>query len=328
VFFLGLGTGITAGAALAHPFERVVVCELVRDVVELSRDHFGPWINGLFGDPRAEVTAADGRSCLHRSAERFDLIISDLFVPWHAGTAALYTREHYQQALRRLEPGGAFVQWLPLYQVSDRELGIIARTMDEVFDEVVAWRGDLFAERSVLALVGHRDRVPLEPAAVAPAARALAAAGGRDLPEDLTDEALAATLLRLYAGNITASGLYADRPLNTDSHPRIEHLTPRTHRAVRAGRASFVVGEERQRLYRDLAAALDPADDSYLANLDPEQLGWVEAGLAYSEHRLADARRRSSDAERHLERARRLSPPGSLRVLSPATLLLPRELPG
>jgi spermidine synthase len=327
VFFLGLGTGITAGAALAFPVERVVVCELIRDVVDLSRDHFGPWINGLFGDPRAEVTVADGRSCLHRSQERFDLIISDLFVPWHAGAAALYTREHYQRSLDRLEPGGAFVQWLPLYQLSERELGIIARTMDDVFDQVVAWRGDVSAGRSALALVGHRDPAPLDVAAIAPAARSIEPPAADGL-EELTDEALAAMVLRLYAGNISHSGVFADRARNTDSHPRIEHLTPRTHRAVRAGRASFVVGAERQRLYRELAEALDPARDPYLARLDQVQLGWVSAGLAYTEHRVADARRQDAAAEEHLDRARRLSPPGSLRALSPANVLLPRDLSG
>ncbi len=322
VFFLGLGTGITAGASLAFPVERVVVCELVRDVVDLSRDHFGPWTNDLFTDPRVEVTASDGRSCLHRSSERFDLIISDLFVPWHAGTAALYTREHYSTARDRLNPGGAFVQWIPLYQVSDQELGIIARTMDEVFDEVVAWRGDLFAERSVLALVGHRDPAPLDPDGIADAARSLPGN-----IEDLSDDALTAMVLRLYAGNVTASGIYADRLVNTDSHPHIEHLTPRTHRSVRAGQSTFVVGEERQRVYRSLVESLDPGADPYLAALGADQRDWVEAGFHYSEYRLADARSRRDEADLHLGAALRLSPPESLRWLSPAATLLPRRLP-
>lgn len=196
--------------------------------------------------------------------------------------------------------------------------------MDEVFDEVVAWRGDLFAERSVLALVGHRDPSPLEPGNIAHAARNLT--GGADLG-DLSDDALTAMVLRLYAGNITDSGIYDDRRLNTDSHPHIEQLTPRTQRAVRAGEASFVVGEERQRVYRALAESTPPADDPYLARLDPEQVGWVEAGLHYSEYRLADARGRRADADHHFEEARRRSPSDSSRSLSPAGALLPRLLP-
>lgn len=43
---------------------------------------------------------------------------------------------------------------MPLYQVSRRELEINPNTMAQAFDEVTFWRGDLYAERSILALVG------------------------------------------------------------------------------------------------------------------------------------------------------------------------------
>ena len=54
VAFLGLGTGITAGAALLHPVERVTVLEIVPGVVAVARDYFraanlGPRI-GRAGD--------------------------------------------------------------------------------------------------------------------------------------------------------------------------------------------------------------------------------------------------------------------------------------
>jgi spermidine synthase len=42
IFFLGMGTGITAGAALFLEPERVTVCEILPDVVELAEAHFGP----------------------------------------------------------------------------------------------------------------------------------------------------------------------------------------------------------------------------------------------------------------------------------------------
>jgi spermidine synthase len=60
VFYLGMGTGITAGAGLQFPVERVVVCKLIRDVAEMAEAHFGPWIGGLFEDDRATVLAEDG----------------------------------------------------------------------------------------------------------------------------------------------------------------------------------------------------------------------------------------------------------------------------
>jgi spermidine synthase len=93
VFFIGMGTGITAGAAVQPPVERMVVAELIPDVVRAARRHFPEFANGLFDDPRVEIVVDDGRNHLAAVREPFGLIISDLFVPWEAGSGSLYTRE-------------------------------------------------------------------------------------------------------------------------------------------------------------------------------------------------------------------------------------------
>jgi spermidine synthase len=290
VFFLGMGTGITAGAALFFPVERVVVCEILADVIALARAHFGPWVNGLFDDPRAVVHAEDGRACLRRSPERFDLIVSDLFTPWKAGTGNLYSVEHFRTARERLRPGGMFVQWIPLYQVSDQEFGIIARTMGEVFPDLVLWRGDLFPSSSIVALVGRVDAAPLDPAVLVRHARALS--GDPELPAALAE----AIALCFYAGNIGRSGLYDDRPLNTDTNPLIEYLAPRTESAVASRSGRWLTGRFRDRLYDAVLTAVDPGEDPYLGRLAPEQREYVRAGLAWSKRtRDTDATNRPPD---------------------------------
>ncbi len=322
VFYLGMGTGITAGAGLAFDVDRVVVCELIDEVVQLAEAHFTPWTNGLFHDPRAEVRAADGRTCLRRSTERYDVIISDLFTPWEAGTGNLYTSEHYATARQRLEPGGAYVQWVPLYQVTDRELVTIGATMDAVFDEVTVWRGDLYAERSIVALVGRDDPEPLDPAVLV--------SQGRQLTDEPVSEAfLEAIALRMYVGNLTASGLYRDREHNTDRHPVVEYGAPISQRDVRAGRTSFVVGPERERFYAALEDAVPLAEDPLLARLDERQRGYVAAGRAYSRFRLLDRQGRDAAADRWLQRFLEHSPEEASgpRDVSPARRLLPRLLP-
>ena len=89
LFFLGLGTGITAGAALAHPIEHMVVAELLPEVVSAAERHFQPYAGGLFNDKRVELVVEDGRNYLAATREKFDVIIADLFVPWEAGTGSL-----------------------------------------------------------------------------------------------------------------------------------------------------------------------------------------------------------------------------------------------
>ncbi|MCC5971638.1 MAG: fused MFS/spermidine synthase [Pararhodobacter sp.] len=282
LFFLGMGTGISAGAGLFANPDRVTVCELLPDVITFARDWFRPYVNGLFDDPRVTIHPEDGRQCLARSPATYDLIIADLFTPWRAGVSNVYTLEHYRLAARRLNPGGAYVQWMPLYQVSRREFEIIANTMSQVFPEVTLWRGDLYPERSILALVGRNDAAPLDPATLAAQWRAMT---GEDTAEDvLIDRAL-----KFYAGN-AASDLFAQAPVNTDDHPLIEYLAPRTHRAVIAGRANWLTGINRDRLYTDLLTALPPEEDPYLTRLTPSQRDLVRAGAVYAGWRGLRAR--------------------------------------
>lgn len=278
LFFLGMGTGITAGAGLFLDPERITVCEILPDVVKLAERHFRPFVNGLFDDPRVTIHAEDGRHCLARTHQRYDAIVADLFTPWKAGTGNLYTLEHYRIAAARLKPGGLYVQWIPLYQVSIAELAIITNTMAQVFPQLTIWRGDLYAERSIVALVGSLNGNPLDVATLRDRARLTAA--GADHP-DAYFEAMA---LKFYAGN-AAGGLFADAPLNSDNFPLIEYQAPRTHRAVLAGRTQWVTGETRDAFYDSLAESMPPEHDPFLANLDSAQHDYVKAGRLYASYR-------------------------------------------
>ncbi len=275
IFYLGMGTGITAGAALAFPVERVVVTEILPEVVRLARRHFGPWTEGLFDDERVVIHAHDGRNQLRRSPEQYDVIISDLFTPWKAGTGNLYTREHYQVARDRLKPGGFLVQWLPAYMISIEEFSIIARTMMEVFPQVVLWRGDLFPSESIIGLVGYPTPTPYDPQVPIAQGRLLAG------DEPVADEVFSALSLIFYGGNITASGRFDHAPINTDNRPLIEYLAPRTQRAVQAGRAHWLTDEALATLYEQLMEAVPPTEDPYLINLAPAQRDYIHAGLHY-----------------------------------------------
>jgi len=311
IFFLGMGTGITAGAALFLDPERVTVCEILPDVVDLAERHFGPFVNGLFEDDRVTIHAEDGRHCLARSPARYDAIIADLFTPWKAGTGNLYTLDHYRMAATRLKPGGIYVQWVPLYQVSITELSIIANTMAEIFPQLTLWRGDLYPERSILALVGSLDPAPLDMEVLRDNARATAVDPGQP---DAFFEAMG---LRFYAGN-AASGLFADAPVNTDDRPLIEYQAPRTHRAVLTGRATWVTGPARDQLYAALAEALPPAQDPYLSGLDEAQIGLVEAGRLYARYRGHHHREESQAASADWRAFTALTPPYARRPDSPA----------
>lgn len=154
VLFLGLGTGITAGAALLHPVEQLTVVELLPEIAEAARRHFGHANYRLLEDPRTELIINDARSFVAGTSRTFDVIVGDLVTPWRPGESRLFTREHFEAARKALAPGGIYCQWLPLFQLTEDAFDSVAATFLEVFPGATAWRGDFLPEQPALALVG------------------------------------------------------------------------------------------------------------------------------------------------------------------------------
>jgi len=295
VFLLGLGTGITAGAALRHPVERLLVCEITPDVIAAAATYFNAASGGLFTDPRASVRACDARNHLLGTAERYDAIIADLFVPWRAGVGSLYSREHFDAARERLTAGGLFVQWLPLFQVSRREFDLVARTMLAVFEQVTLWRGTFSPASPFVALVGAAEPTRLDPVVIERNGRHLS--GGAPLP----DATALAVTLPFYAGNLSAAeGLIPPGPVNTDDRPLVEYLAPVTHREERAGTTGWFDSTELAAFLQRLAASAPPARDPHLALLTAAQRDFVTAGLSYYLGAVANRLGQDAEADRHL----------------------------
>lgn len=293
VFFLGMGTGITAGASLRHAVETVTVAELIPAVITAARRHFEPYTNGLFEDPRVRIVAEDGRQYLLTTADRFDVIISDLFIPWQAGTGTLYSREHFRLARSRLRPGGLFAQWLPLYQLTRSEALIVMRTMLEEFPQVTLWRGDFMPDNSIVALIGQDDGAQLDPEVLTANFRRRRKTD--ELPRDL---AVAFTGL-FYAGNLTAnSDLFTDVPIDSDDRPLIEYRSPVAQREHFGGGVPWFISFELAEFQNLLAQRLPPARDPYLERLADTERDYAQAGLHLFEAVLFNAAGRRDEAQR------------------------------
>jgi spermidine synthase len=123
VLFLGLGTGLTAGAALVHPeVERIDVVELIPEVVEAAR-YFEPENLGVCDHPRVTIRIDDARHDLLGASKGYDVIVSDLFVPWESRSGYLYTVEHFRLARDRLQPGEDGSHLLPVLLMPARAVG-------------------------------------------------------------------------------------------------------------------------------------------------------------------------------------------------------------
>ncbi|HEX6900177.1 MAG TPA: fused MFS/spermidine synthase [Thermoanaerobaculia bacterium] len=204
VAYIGVGTAVSVSPVVEFPVERVVAIELLREVVDST-----PYMEanrGVLKDPRVEILVADGRNHLYATAERFDVIVGDLFVPWHAGTGYLYTEEHFRAVARRLAPGGLYAQWLPPHQMSAGELRMIVATFLAVFPAAELWLSDPGPRGGMgtLALVAWDGAGP------PPGARR-AAAESRRFPG-----------LALLCGPRALREWSAGARTNTDDFPRLE----------------------------------------------------------------------------------------------------------
>lgn len=294
VFYLGMGTGATAGEALNKEefknINEVLVCELLPEVVTASKKYFTGKIddfdltNGLFTDPRATVIVEDGRNHLMATDAKFDMINADLFLPYQRGTGSLYSLEHFQSAKKRLNPGGVFVQWIPLYQVSEYEFGVITKTMLAAFGQVTLWRQNFQPGSEIVALVGHQGQTPIPHSDLDVRAEKEAAIAGAEYTDmqNLFLHINEQTVLLFYCGNVTASASLFDRfPTNTDDKPIIEYKTPLSlHQDVSKGSPQFVA-DKFAAMVDKLLENTPPMEDPMLATRNPQNRNLPLAGAAF-----------------------------------------------
>lgn len=274
IFYLGLGTGISAGAALSPEFpnvERIVATELVPQVITAARkyitDHRGRDLtNGLFTDPRVTILAEDGRHYLRVTDQTYDMINADLFLPYRRGAGSLYSLDHYLTARTRLNPGGVYVQWLPMFQITESEFGIIAATMLQAFDQVTMWRNNFTPGREIVALIGQKEPASIPASPYSTRLQMLQAVMGLRLATTTPDMPApeAPSITFFYAGNLSvARELFENDPINTDDKPLIEYQTPRTFRENLDEQVIWFVGPRLdgliERIFEQSPIESDPA---------------------------------------------------------------------
>jgi spermidine synthase len=155
VAIIGVGSGVTVGAALQFPVRSVEAVELEPAVIEASRffadvNHLDYDEAGRITNPRLSVLHDDGRNHLAATRKQYDVIISEPSNPWLTGVSDLFTDEHFRLTKRRLRPGGVYCQWAQLYELSPENVKIIYRTFAKRFRHVVAFSAEDLSSDTVL----------------------------------------------------------------------------------------------------------------------------------------------------------------------------------
>ncbi|MBA4387267.1 MAG: hypothetical protein C0404_04755 [Verrucomicrobia bacterium] len=159
VCVIGLGSGITCGAALDHPIERLDVAEISDAVIEAAKLFARDNSNAL-ENPRLALHYEDGRNFLLTRTNKYNVIICEPSNPWISGIANLYTREFFELARNHLDKGGVHCQWIHSYSMRPDDFAGILHTMAGVFQHVQlwsTWSGDYLAIGSDTPLIIDLD---------------------------------------------------------------------------------------------------------------------------------------------------------------------------
>ena len=155
VLVIGLGTGSTAGWLAQVPsVERVDVVELEPAIEHVARVLAKVNLD-VMSNPKVHLYAGDGREFLLATGDSYDLIFSEPSNPYRAGVASLYSQDFYRAALKRLRPGGLFLQWLQGYETDFQVVRTVYATLGSVFPVVESWQ----THRVDLMLMASREPV-------------------------------------------------------------------------------------------------------------------------------------------------------------------------
>ena len=113
----GLGMGFTLRAAqgAAPPGARLVVCEIVPEIVDWAGQHMAALFGDCLADPRVEVHVADVGTMIRAETGGFDALLLDVDNGpeglTRSDNAALYGEAGLRAARHALRPGGVLAVW-------------------------------------------------------------------------------------------------------------------------------------------------------------------------------------------------------------------------
>ena len=237
VLIIGLGCGISLGAAQRHPVAAIDCVELSPEVVEAT-ELFSEVNQDALADPRTRMIVGDGRNHLALAEDRYDVIISQPSSLWIAGMADLFTREFFHDCRQKLAPGGLVGVWLQAYALEPEDVQTIVATFADAFPHVAMW--ELMPGIDYL-LVG--SAAPVEVGLERLATRLERPGVQRDLARSGGGDAL--DLLCSYVmGDQGIQKLADDAPLNTDDNARLEFAAPKgLYRDLSRGHGLFSLAD-------------------------------------------------------------------------------------
>jgi spermidine synthase len=113
-------------------------------------------------NPKVEVITDDARHYVLTTKEKFDAITSDPFDPWVKGAATLYTKEFFEIAKERLNPGGVVTVFVQLYESSLQAVKSEVATFLSVFPNGMVFGNEYQGGGYDVVLLGQKEDTPID----------------------------------------------------------------------------------------------------------------------------------------------------------------------
>lgn len=141
VLVVAFGCGGTSGSVLKYDeVKNLDVVEICDGVVEPAKKYFSEMNSNVFQNPRLNLIIQDGKNYVHMTDKKYDIIYSGPIHPQsNQGSAALYTKDYFEECKQKLKKGGFQCLWLPLHMSSPEDFKTIVKSFLDVYPHVTLW---------------------------------------------------------------------------------------------------------------------------------------------------------------------------------------------
>ncbi len=225
VLVIGCGAGVTAGAVSIEPaLKKLTIAEIEPLVPKVVAKYFGAHNFNVVDNPKTHVQIDDARHFLLSTDQKFDAITSDPFDPWVKGAASLYTKEFFEVAKSRLNPGGVVTVFVQLYESTEAAVKSEVATFFEVFPNGAVFTNTYMGEGYDVVLVGQVEPLQIN---VDQIEARLQSPEYQQVKASLAEIGFqsAAALLGTYVGQPSDMKAWlADAQINRDRNLRLQYL--------------------------------------------------------------------------------------------------------
>lgn len=279
---IGLGSGVTLGAAIQHELRNIDCVEIEPAVIEAA-EFFKDVNRNALNDPRVKMIVNDARNYLAVTNKRYDVIISEPSNLWLAGIANLFSSDFYKICKRKLNPGGIICQWSHIYYMSPKDLKIVVNTFRSVFPNMSIW----FTSTGDILMIGSNAELILDYLELAKHYNI------QGVREDLERLGIREPLAILSCYLLDEDGVnkfVAGAKVSSDNNPILEFFVPKS------------IYVDTSDSNRKLLASFKTKDFPKMSNFNQERVTkrasfWYHLGIAYDYKDLWE------EAKKYYERA-------------------------